>query len=95
MKNSFLMPVSGYPMSDFQQKVMEVILQLTTDLGSIEKVDESLFRMFELSFPCATHEEIISFTKVQGAFRCITQLAREDSATFDLLIAELESYRNS
>jgi hypothetical protein len=95
MEISFAMPPTGYPMSDFQQNVMEIILTLASDLGSIDNVNDSLFKMFELSFPHATHEEILSFTKVQGAFRCINQLAMENSETFNDLITELQSYKNT
>lgn len=94
MENRFVMPSTGFPMSDFQQNVMEIILTLATDLGSIENVNESLFRMFELAFPHATEEEILSFTKVQGAFRCINHLAMQDAETFHRLIEELDSYKN-
>lgn len=88
MNTNFVMPSTGYPMSDFQQNVMEVILNLTADFGTLETANDALFRMFELAFPHATHEEILAFTKVQGAFRCINQLAVEDAETFQNIVLE-------
>lgn len=92
-KTNFVMPATGYPMTDFQQNVMEIILNLSADLGSLEKANEAMFRMFELSFHQATEQELSDFTKVQGAFRCINQLAVEHSQTFKSLLDEQRSYR--
>lgn len=94
MNTKFLKPSTGYPMADFQQNVMEIILNLSADLGSIDVANEALFRMFELSLPHATHQEITAFTKVQGAFRCINALARMEAETFNDLLEEQQSYKD-
>lgn len=93
MNTKFVMPSTGYAMSDFQQNVMEVILNLTADFGSLENANDAFFRMFELAFPYATHDEILAFTKVQGAFRCINQLVVDNAEIFELIIQEQQSFK--
>ena len=90
---NYLLPTSGFPMADLQTKMMEIILNLNSDLGGIHIADEALFRMFELAFPLATEQEIETFTKVQGAMRCINALARENEHAFNLWIEEQQSYK--
>ena len=94
MKNcEFYMPETGFPMADMQTKITEIILNLHEDLGGLHNADEALFRMFELSFPQATEAELECFTKVQGAMRCITSLARENIETFANLVEEQNAYK--
>lgn len=90
---TFTKPSTGYPMDDLQQRIMEVVLNLHNDVGSIEQVSETLFRMFELAFPYATEKELSDFTKVQGALRCINQLISENSEAFELFLKEHSDYK--
>ena len=96
MKNcKFYMPETGFPMADLQTKMTEIILNLNQDLGGLHKADEALFRMFELSFPHATEQELNDFTKVQGAMRCINLLARENIETFASWVEEQKAYKTT
>lgn len=91
---NYFLPASQFPMQEMQNKITETILNLNADLGGIHKADESLFRMFELAFPQATETELEAFTKVQGAFRCINSLVRENPEAFESWVNEQESYKN-
>lgn len=92
MNIPYVLPETGYPMTDFQTKVIEIVLNLHSELGSFEKANDVLFRMFEIAFPHSTDEEKLQFTKVQGAFRCINTLIASETETFNDLILERESY---
>lgn len=93
-KCEYFLPASQFPMELLQNRVFETIINLSTDIGSLEKADESLFRMFELAFPHATEKELADFTKVQGAILCITALTKEHQNAFALWQKEQDSYKN-
>ncbi|KFC19378.1 hypothetical protein [Chryseobacterium sp. FH1] len=82
---AFTRPATGYPIDDFQMRISELFLRLQTDLGGVERINDVLFRMFELAFPLATEQELKDFTKLQGAARCMNILIDEHTeAIFDL-----------
>lgn len=91
---TFYKPETGHIFEDLETKITETFLNLQLEMGP-EKPCEAMFRMFEIAFPLATEQEKEEFTKIQGAFRCISQLVRDHAGDFAEMLAEQQDYKNS
>lgn len=84
-------PTTGYPVDDFQTKITELFLHLSDDLGGVARVNDVLFRMFELAFPHASAAELRDFTTLQGAVRCMNVIINDShEAITSLRLEQLE-----
>lgn len=94
MQKVFYKPETGYAVEDLETKITETILNLHLKMGN-HGPSEAMFRMFELSFPHATPQEIEAFTKLQGAFRLIDELVRNNTEDFGELLREQSEYQEN
>ncbi|PIE50772.1 MAG: hypothetical protein CSA38_02055 [Flavobacteriales bacterium] len=85
---TFTRPETGFMVTDLENKIVEIFLQLNEEFGGANNTNEVLFKMFELSFPNATEQELKEFTKLQGAFRAINSMIAENQEAMDCLIEE-------
>lgn len=94
MQKVFYKPQTGYAVEDLETKITETILNLHLEMGN-HGPSEAMFRMFELAFPHATPQEIEDFTKLQGAFRLIYELVRNNTEDFSELLREQSEYQEN
>lgn len=86
-------PSTGYPMSDFTQSVMEILLNVHDDLQGFDRAQECLFNVYEKAAPNITEKDAADFIRIAAAFRCIQTLVSKNENAFGLLVSEQHEYQ--
>lgn len=88
-------PSTGYPMSDFTQSVMEILLNVHDDLQGFDRAQECLFNVYEKAAPNITEKDAADFIRIAAAFRCIQTLVRKNETVFQYFVSEQEEYKQN
>ncbi len=90
---TFYKPSTGYPMDDFQQSIMELLLSVHDDVGGMSAAASDLQCIIRKAAPVLTEHEAVTLIKIQSAVGCISHLIAEDENTFRLFQLEQTEYK--
>lgn len=83
-----------YPIDQMENKIVNLIASIYEDFGNEEMVSDAIFEMYAKAEVKASPEEKEKFQKILGFFRCMTDMVKEDSETFQDLQLERKTHND-